>query len=633
MKKYKNELINLIQTHKKNWQNIIKSQYRYIYDDILANIPEIFKNQTISTYIYCYLNDIVEWPKCVICGKHIEKLNTNALLGFRKTCIDRTCINTYKYMQTKNAIQEKYGVDNVFSLNSTIQKSRHTKKDRYGSETYNNSEQAKQTNLDKYGVDNPAKAECIKNKTKQKCLDMYGVEYFWQAECIKQKIKEKSLELYGIENPGASKESLEKIIKTLQDKYGVSWPGELLRNDIYANKSKNTCLDRYGVEYASQSKKTKQQNVKACIDKYGCSNYAIYASYQLMLQNEFDQPEFSLSDLDNLKNCNKMLQFRCLKCNNIFEAKHVNGMHQRCPKCFPQTLKSIEEHELYEFIKSQLPSIDICKNSRSIISPLELDIFIPSLNLAFEFDGLYWHQYDNACLNDKRKYDKEYHLKKTLECEEKNIQLIHVFENEWISKSKIIKSRICNILGIYESIIYARKCIIKHVENKIANDFLNENHLQGALNSKINLGLYYNDELVSLMTFGKSRFSKKYEWELLRFCNKLGCHIPGAAGKLLTYFEREFHPKSLISYADRRWSKGKLYEALGFTFDHASSPNYWYWKQSTNEFLSRISCQKHKLKNILPFFDENMSEVQNMRANGYSMIYDCGNLVYVKEYK
>ena len=105
------------------------------------------------------------------------------------------------------------------------------------------------------------------------------------------------------------------------------------------------------------------------------------------------------------------------------------------------------------------------------------------------------------------------------------------------------------------------------------------------------------------MTFGKSRFNKKYEWELLRFCNKLGYHIPGAAGKLLKYFERNYHPKSIISYADRRWSQGKLYKALNFQLDHSSAPNYWYFKSYTQENLeSRVKYQKHKLKNILENF-------------------------------
>lgn len=90
------------------------------------------------------------------------------------------------------------------------------------------------------------------------------------------------------------------------------------------------------------------------------------------------------------------------------------------------------------------------------------------------------------------------------------------------------------------------------------------------------------------MTFGKCRFDKKHEWEMLRFCCKLGHHVIGGAGKLLKHFERQYAPKSIVSYADRRWSQGKLYEALGFKLDHASAPNYWYFKNCSMQLESRV---------------------------------------------
>ena len=266
--------------------------------------------------------------------------------------------------------------------------------------------------------------------------------------------------------------------------------------------------------------------------------------------------------------------------------------------------------------------LDVILNTRSIIYPQELDIYIPEKKIAIEFDGLYWH-------SEEEKPDKNYHLNKTLSCEKQGIHLIHIFENEWLTKQEIVKSRLKNLLGVYDKTIYARKCQIKEIDSKISKEFQEENHIQGAVNSKVNLGLYYKNELISLMTFGKCRFDKHHEWELLRFCNKLGYHVPGAASKLLKHFEENYKPTSLVSYADRRWSQGKVYEKLGFTFSHASSPNYWYWKNP--ELLeSRIKYQKHKLKDLLENFDESKTEVENMKANGYNRIFDCGNLVYEK---
>jgi hypothetical protein len=254
---------------------------------------------------------------------------------------------------------------------------------------------------------------------------------------------------------------------------------------------------------------------------------------------------------------------------------------------------------------------------------MELDIYIPEKKLAIEFDGLYWHN-DNIV-------KPNYHLNKTELCEKQGIKLIHIFENEWLTKQDIVKSRLKNLLGIYDKTIFARKCQIKEVNNKVSKEFQDKNHIQGSVNSKINLGLYFKNELISLMTFGKCRFDKKHEWELLRFCSKLGYHVPGGASKLLKYFEKNYNPKSLVSYADRKWSCGKVYEKLGFKFIHNSNPNYWYYKKIIL-LESRVKYQKHKLKNLLENFDENKTEVENMKANGYNRIFDCGNMVFEKIY-
>ena len=318
------------------------------------------------------------------------------------------------------------------------------------------------------------------------------------------------------------------------------------------------------------------------------------------------------------------------ECGKVSEVRINNGaLHsidfdKLCKHCY-HTASSGEE-AVYEFVKS------ICDNEvlhkygcRKIIPPKELDIYIPSKKLAIEYDGMYWH-------STFEKEARNYHLNKTERCEEKCIQLIHIFENEWLYKQDIVKSRLKNLLGIYDATVYARKCEVREVTSKESKIFQETNHIQGACNSSVNLGLYFNNELISLMTFGKCRFNKNYEWELLRFCNKLGYHVPGAAGKLLKHFEKTYNPTSLISYADRRWSRGKLYDALGFTLDHISRPNYWYYKNGDYELKSRVNFQKHKLKDKLEKFDPKLSESENMKNNGYLKIYDCGNLVYVKTY-
>jgi hypothetical protein len=129
------------------------------------------------------------------------------------------------------------------------------------------------------------------------------------------------------------------------------------------------------------------------------------------------------------------------------------------------------------------------------------------------------------------------------------------------------------------------------------------------------------------MTFGKSRYNKAYEYELLRFANKCNINVIGGFSKLLKYFITTYSPKSIITYADRRFSNGNVYEKNNFTFLHNSKPNYYYTKYDKHLY-SRVVFQKHKLNNKLEVFNSELTEWENMQLNNYDRIWDCGNKVY-----
>ncbi len=286
-----------------------------------------------------------------------------------------------------------------------------------------------------------------------------------------------------------------------------------------------------------------------------------------------------------------------------------------CNKC--TTSVSGIETEINDFILSK--SIKTITSSMSIIKPNQLDIYIPSHKIAIEFDGLYWHS--------ELHKDKNYHLNKTELCEAKDIQLIHIFEDEWIYKKDIVKSRLNNILGLTENKIYARKCIIKEVSSKNSKLFMDENHIQGYTNSSVKLGLYYNDELISLMLFSKPRLGvgvKHDGYELTRFCNKLNTNVIGGASKLLKYFINNYKPKQIISYADRRWSQGGLYERLGFNQISINKPNYSYIIGKTRKH--RFGFRKDIL--IKEGYDSNKTEHEIMLERRIYRIYDCGTITY-----
>lgn len=308
---------------------------------------------------------------------------------------------------------------------------------------------------------------------------------------------------------------------------------------------------------------------------------------------------------------------KCGVCNKEFEGMHSRYTNDAIKSCGCSSGTSFLEREVVSFIESL--GVDFETGNRKLISPKEVDIYIPEFKLAIEFNGLHWH-------SDLVKQDKNYHYNKHKALKEQGIELIHIFEHQWVLNRVIIEDIIKKRLHIIGHKIYARECIVKKVSNEDSKIFLNNNHLQGSINSKVNLGLYYKEELISIMTFGASRFNKSYSWELHRFANKLGYLVVGGASKLLKAFRAEFEG-SLLSYCDISLFSGKVYESLGFTLLHYSKPNYWYFKDI--EVHSRVKFQKHKLSKLLTKFNEEKTEWQNMVDNGWNRYWDCGNAVYI----
>ena len=264
-------------------------------------------------------------------------------------------------------------------------------------------------------------------------------------------------------------------------------------------------------------------------------------------------------------------------------------------------------------------SIQYVSNSRSQIYPKELDIFIPSYNLAIECNGNFWH-------SELQGKDKQYHIFKTTECKKKGIDLIHIWEYEWLMSPKILESIILNRLG-KSSKLYARKCTIGPVSTAIEREFLTNNHIQGYCPSSSCIGLYHNNTLVSLMSFGKSRYAKN-KVELLRFSNLAGLTVVGAASRLFKHYTTYNSVSEIISYSHKDKFSGNLYKSLGFSYSHTSLPSYRYTRDYLH-FENRLKYQKHKLSKVLLKFDSSLSEWENMKNNGYDRVWDCGNDVWV----
>ena len=453
---------------------------------------------------------------------------------------------------------------------------------------------------------------------------------------------------YGINNYTKTQEYKEKTITTNNLKYGKDW---YLSTQNFKEKSKKSCLIIYGEEHHTKSLMYKKKMKEENLEKWGVDCFVKTNMFKLKMDSYYKSNNFIIN-VNKQKENNKIknfeyyskydnlvlisinrdeLLFNSKICKHdftikkqLFYLRNKNGDNicTICNSVFGKNT-SKEEKEVLGFIQDSYTG-EIITNTKSIINPMELDIYLPELKLAIEFNGLYWHSEFNK--------DKYYHLNKTEECNKLGVQLIHIWEDNWVYKQDIVKSMILNKLGKSNK-IFARKCRIKEItDNKVVREFLEINHIQGFVGSKVKLGLYYNNELVSLMTFGNLRKplntdSKEGSYELLRFCNKLNTTVIGGASKLFTYFNKNYKPIEVISYSDYSRSIGNIYKQLGFKLSHLSEPNYYWCKDGVKSY--RFNFRKDLL--IKQGFDSNKTEVEIMHEREYYRLFDSGMQKWIKK--
>ena len=307
---------------------------------------------------------------------------------------------------------------------------------------------------------------------------------------------------------------------------------------------------------------------------------------------------------------------------NLYDHSTGHG----CPKCANQ--QSVGEEEIINFIKeNNNDNYKIIVRDKKLISPYEIDIYIPEKQLAIEYNGMIWH-------SEKFAKSKNYHLTKTEKCKLQDVSLIHIFEYEWLHKQNIVKSKIKHILGKDNNLlkVFARKCIIKEINKDLSKKFLEKNHIQGSCNASIHLGCFYKNELIGVMSFKKER-KENNRWELTRFATDITKHCVGVGGKLFTYFIRNYNPEYVKSFADRRWTLDKdnnLYTKLGFKLEKILKPDYKYTR-GANEYIHKFNFRKQILIKQYPYagLTEDMTECEMTQKLGFHKIWDCGLFKYV----
>lgn len=562
------------------------------------NIPSEILHLKVSEKLYYLINDLKELLLCE-CGQHRSFIGFKN--GYRPTCGDKKCVLKKR----------------------------------------------KETCLKKYGVDNPKKSKSVIEKEKENIRTKWGLEHYMFSDSVRERFKSKMLERYGVEWAQQSQDIRHKSKKT--------WTDNIKKDEIVESR-RQIMLNKSEIEKVEINNKRKlaienkwgsyenfsnwrnkciseQSMIKYGVDHHFKSSEVIskrIESYKKNILNKIiSELPGNITFIDKRSNKNEtdtILNFKCKNCSRNFEINRQlfyfrkNSNVEICLNCNPiLSGKSNKELEVLQFIKNNYNG-KIEVNTKNIIDS-ELDIHLPDINLSIEFNGLYWHS--------ELYKDQLYHISKTNQCNQKGIDLFHIWEDDWDYKKEIVKSIILNKVGKISK-IYARNCQIKEIyDTKLVGEFLNKNHIQGSVGSKIKLGLFYGDELVSLMTFGHLRRSlgkKRVEdvYELIRYCNKINLSVVGGASKLFKYFIKTYRPKEIISYSDSSRYQGNLYLKLGFELNHKTNPNYYWIINGIRNH--RFNFRKDKL--VKQGNDRSKTEIEIMHELGHYRIFDCGSSLW-----
>jgi Zn finger protein HypA/HybF involved in hydrogenase expression len=411
------------------------------------------------------------------------------------------------------------------------------------------------------------------------------------SEATKRKIGA-SVSQYALENPEDVKARAAKAKQTLRDK-GYDF-GALMRGKKHTAETVEKIR-----ESSIQTNKVKSEksleSLKIAIEK---------------------------TNIDLLKIEDKKLTLECRACNNQFHMtrQYFSDSKWRadiCPVCRPEKVKSAAELEILAHVRHMLPDTLIISGDKHTISPQELDILIPSKNLAIEYCGLYWH-------SELQGKHRMYHKYKMENCAAQGIRLITIFEDEWLLNPELVRSRLNVILGVVQKKIPARKCDVKMIDTQTARKFCEQNHIQGKGSASAAVGLFHDTQLVSVMTFSKPNISKggknsPHTWELNRMCALQSHVIQGGANRMFKLFVNTHAPSQVITYCDLRWNTGGVYGLMGFEQTHTGFPNYWYLKLPELKRYHRFGLRKTDQD------DQTLTEWDNRKAQGYDRIWDCGH--------
>jgi very-short-patch-repair endonuclease len=418
--------------------------------------------------------------------------------------------------------------------------------------------------LERYGVINPMDSQELKDRQKHAVQDKYGVDNVSQIESVQAKKRETNLERYGNEQFLGSEIGREKIRQGMFDKYGV---GNAFQSEEVKEKIKETSIERYGFDHHFKDKDRAMENS------------------QKVLQSKIDAGTIKLYDGKPISEWLKDSEYSDSRFRVLINKYGLDVARTMSPKF--SALEQIFEKWLIEQKINYTKQFSVGKK--------KADFLLSDYNMVIELDGLYWH-------SELEKEDN-YHFNKHSLYTSMNYRSFFFREDEIYNKFDIITSILNNSMNKSNS-IFARKCEVIKLLKVQAKEFFEQNHLMGK-GVGTAYALKYGDEVVSAILIKRT---KNKNYDISRFCHKLGCQVIGGYSRLITHFLRDNEVDLLTTFIDRRYGSGEYLTKFGFEFARCSPSFCW---TNTRECVSRMK------------FPGNTGY-----DNGFVKIWDCGQARY-----
>lgn len=501
------------------------------------------------------------------------------------------CFKKHFVEKSRGTSLEKFGVENPAQATTVKDKIRNTCMERYGvpttGELTTRQNKAKKTNLDRYGHENVFGSDEIKRRIRERTLAEHGVDHISKSPDHQSRMRVAVREKYGLDNVGKSPDVRAKIVETNISRYGGNSPAS---SPDVVRRMRQTTEERYGGHYA---------------------HLHILPEHRIKNEADFRQ-RFAgkkAAEMALITGYDPSMIHRYAELWDV-ELDYSGGSKRGLEKDFGDWLEAY--------------GIQIRRNVR-VLEPngavtdgrkrQEVDFVVDDYNLGIEIHGVYWHSTANG-------RGRNYHADKLRAAESKGLELIQIFEDEWLERPNAVLSAILHRTHRTKDRTFARKCVLVDVSHADAQRFYEANHVLGGTSATLHLGLEQAGKLVAAMSF--TRRADRH-WEMVRYASR-GSVVAGAS-RLLASFERANEWDVITSFVDLRWSKGALYQTLGFSVEHHYPPDYMY--VIGNRRVHKFNLRK-SAKRFQKYDGQNLSGRQMAELEGIPRVYDAGKLRVAK---